>query len=119
MFFEKEVNSPLRNVLERQPTKKGPNVFNFEISKFFCAKDPFKKDVQQIFFCKTLRLYHHLQHVVDCEIESMDHKSYEICNLNMFEMIVNTSELIKKLVNRELLIFKRFQVDPKEIKCPL
>lgn len=22
MFFEKEVNSPLRNVLERQPTKK-------------------------------------------------------------------------------------------------
>jgi hypothetical protein len=30
--IEEEVNSPLRNVLEREPTKKGPNVSNFEIS---------------------------------------------------------------------------------------
>ncbi len=45
--FEEEINSPLRNVLERQPTKKGPNVFNFEILEFFGAKDPFKKCVQQ------------------------------------------------------------------------
>jgi hypothetical protein len=43
--FEEEVNSPLRNVFERQPTKKKPNVSNFEISKFFGAKDPCKKDV--------------------------------------------------------------------------
>jgi hypothetical protein len=42
-----EVNSPLINVFERQPTKKRPNVSNFEISKFFGAKDPFKKDVVQ------------------------------------------------------------------------
>jgi hypothetical protein len=66
-----------------------------------------------------LKCYHHLHHVVDCEIESIDHKSYENCNLNIFEMIVNTSELIKELVNRELLIFKRFRVDPKEINWPL
>ncbi len=31
----------------------------------------------------------------------------------------NTSELVKKLVNRELLIFRIFQMDAKEIKNPL
>jgi len=41
------MNSPLINVFERQPTKKRPNVSNFEILKFFGAKDPFKKYVVQ------------------------------------------------------------------------
>jgi len=36
-----------------------------------------------------------------------------------FEMIANTSELVAKLVNIEILIFRTFQVDPKEIKWPL
>jgi hypothetical protein len=43
----------------------------------------------------------------------------ENCNLNFFEMTTNINEPMKELVNRELLIFKRFQVDPKDIKCPL
>jgi len=43
----KDMNSPLINVFERQPTKKRPNVSNFEILKFFGAKDPFKKYVVQ------------------------------------------------------------------------
>jgi hypothetical protein len=34
-------------------------------------------------------------------------------------MIVSTSEPMTELVHKELLIFKRFQVDPKEIKCLL
>jgi len=34
-------------------------------------------------------------------------------------MTVNTSVSMAKLVNKELLIFRRFQMDPKEIKCPL
>jgi hypothetical protein len=29
------------------------------------------------------------------------------------------NELTKEVVNKELLIFKRFQVDVKDIKCPL
>jgi len=45
--FEEKVNFPLRNILEKQPTKKRPNVSNFEISKFFGAKDHFKKYVVQ------------------------------------------------------------------------
>ncbi len=40
--FDEKMNSPLK-----QFAKKRPNVFNFKISKFFGAKDPFKKDVMQ------------------------------------------------------------------------
>jgi len=36
---------------------------------------------------------------------------------NIFEIIANTSELVKELVNKNLLIFKRFQVNVKAIKC--
>jgi len=32
-------------------------------------------------------------------------------------MTKNTNELMKELVSRELLIFKGFQVDAKDIKC--
>jgi hypothetical protein len=34
-------------------------------------------------------------------------------------MIASINETIMKLVNRELLIFKHYQVDVKNIKCPL
>jgi hypothetical protein len=34
-------------------------------------------------------------------------------------MTTSTSEPTKELVNRELLIFKHYQVDVKNIKCPL
>ncbi len=39
--FEEEVDSPLRDVLEKQPAIKKPNVSNSEISKVFGAKDLF------------------------------------------------------------------------------
>jgi hypothetical protein len=38
--------------------------------------------------------------------------------LNIFEQIVNTNELMKKLVGKELLIFKRNQLHIKNIKYP-
>jgi len=34
-------------------------------------------------------------------------------------MSTTMNELTKEVVNKELLIFKRFQVDVKDIKCPL
>jgi hypothetical protein len=40
-------------------------------------------------------------------------------NLDIFEMSTRTSEPIKEVVNKELLLFKRFQVDVKDIKCLL
>jgi hypothetical protein len=34
-------------------------------------------------------------------------------------MVASTSELTKELINRKLLIFQRYQVDAKNIKCLL
>ncbi len=39
--------------------------------------------------------------------------------MDIFEHIASTSELIEELVKRELLIFRRYQLDVKDIKCPL
>jgi len=38
---------------------------------------------------------------------------------NIFEMVVGTNEPAKELVNWELMIFHKFQVDAKDIKCLL
>ncbi len=40
-------------------------------------------------------------------------------SLDIFQETPSTSELAKKLVTKKLLIFKRYQVDPKKIKFPL
>jgi hypothetical protein len=51
-------------------------------------------------------------HVANMQID-------EESSLDIFEMSIRTSEPTKEVVNKELLIFKRFQVDVKDIKCPL
>jgi hypothetical protein len=66
-----------------------------------------------------LKCYHHLHLVVNYDVEFKEHTSYEDINMYIFEMTTNTNEPMTKLVNREFLIFRRFQVDPKEIKCCL
>lgn len=40
------------------------------------------------------------------------------CNLNIFEHIASTSEPTKEFVNKELLIFKQYQVNVKNMKYP-
>jgi len=45
--FEEESNFLLRDVLEKQPAIKRPNVSNSTISEVFGAKDILKKDVVQ------------------------------------------------------------------------
>lgn len=39
-------------------------------------------------------------------------------SFNIFEMFVGTNEPTKEVVNKELQMFKRFQVNVKDIKCP-
>ncbi len=41
--FEEEVNNPMKNGLEIQPTKKKPNVSAKKNFKFFSTKDPLKR----------------------------------------------------------------------------
>jgi len=45
------------------------------------------------------------------DVEFMEHKSYEDNSLDIFEMIIRTSEPMAKLDNIELLVFRRFQMD--------
>jgi hypothetical protein len=40
-------------------------------------------------------------------------------SLDIFQMTTNTSEPTIEFINRELLIFKYYQVDVKNIECPL
>jgi hypothetical protein len=65
-----------------------------------------------------LKSYHRLHPLFKVE-SSFVHKIYEDISLNIFEMVVNTSELTKELIDRKLLIFQRYQVDAKNIKCLL
>jgi hypothetical protein len=41
-----------------------------------------------------------------------------IKGLDIFEMTTNKSEPTTKLINKKLMIFKRYEVDVKDIKCP-
>jgi hypothetical protein len=39
------------------------------------------------------------------------------CNLDIYEQIASTNELVEELVKKELLVLKRHQLDVKDIKC--
>ncbi len=64
-----------------------------------------------------LKFYQHL-HPMTKSIECVDEIDNENSNLDIFQQTISTNKPSKKLVTRELLIFKRYQVDPKDIKCP-
>jgi hypothetical protein len=40
-------------------------------------------------------------------------------SLDIFQLTTSTNEPSKELVTKELVIFKRYKVNPKDIKCPL
>jgi hypothetical protein len=48
-----------------------------------------------------------------------DMQTHEENSLDIFEMFVGISEPTKEVVNKELMMFRRFQMDVKDIKCPL
>jgi hypothetical protein len=62
--------------------------------------------------------YYHLHPLLKVE-NSFPNKDDEDCNLEVLEMVAITNEHAKELVNYELSIFQKYQVDMKDIKCPL
>ncbi len=58
-------------------------------------------------------------HWLKSERGVVDQKVGEDMSLDNFEMTTNISKPIMELVNREFLIFKHYQMDVKDIKCPL
>ncbi len=69
-------------------------------------------------FPMLLKFYYHLHPLCQVENDFINNID-QYNNLNIFEMITTTNELVKKLVNWELLVFQRFQIDAKDIKCHL
>jgi hypothetical protein len=46
-------------------------------------------------------------------------QTHEENSLDIFEMSTGTNEPTKEVVNKELLMFRRFQMNVKDIKCLL
>jgi hypothetical protein len=66
-----------------------------------------------------LKCHYHLHLLVESKGVVVDQRVEKDNNLDIFEMIANTIKPTIKLMNRKLLIFKHYQMDVKEIKCPL
>lgn len=66
-----------------------------------------------------VKCYHHLHQMVKFESEFVEQIMDANCNLDIFEMTIETNEPSKNIVKRQFLIFKRYQVDANEITCPL
>ncbi len=62
-----------------------------------------------------LKCYHHLHPLMKNVI--VDQGFDENYGLGIFEILASSNELMKELVNKEFLIFMRFQVDAKDIIC--
>ncbi len=76
-----------------------------------------KYDRRTLYFM-FLKCYYHLHPMIE-SIGCVDQTIDEDCGLDIFQQIVSISEPTKKLVTMELLIFRHYQVDPKNIMCPL
>jgi hypothetical protein len=74
-----------------------------------------KKSLFLMFF----KFYYHLHPLVESKRGVVEQRVEEEKNLDIFEMIASINELTTKLVDKKLLIFKCYQVDVKDIKCPL
>jgi hypothetical protein len=66
-----------------------------------------------------LKCYYHLHLLVESKRGVDDQRVEDDMNLDIFELTTNSSEPTTKLVNKKLLIFRHYQMDDKDIKCPL
>jgi hypothetical protein len=66
-----------------------------------------------------VKYYHDLHPLIGNGNAYVKEMVIEDCNMDIFEMTIKTNGPIKVVINRELLISKKYQVDKKEIKCPL
>jgi hypothetical protein len=88
------------------------SLISCERSKVIVEKCDKKSLFPMLFKC-----YYHLHSLVGSERGVVHQRIEKDKNLDIFEMIPNISEPTTKLVNRELLIFRRYQVDVKNVKC--
>jgi hypothetical protein len=66
-----------------------------------------------------VKCHEHLHPLVRLDTNYVNQDIFEQdCNLNIFEQTTNTSEPVEELVKMELLVFRKYQLDVKDIKCP-
>jgi hypothetical protein len=73
---------------------------------------------QRSLFPMLLRCYHILHLMAKFRLVA-NMQTNEKNSLDILEMSPRLNEPTKEVVNEELLMFRRFQVDVKDIKCPL
>jgi len=66
-----------------------------------------------------LKCHYYLHPLVESKRGLVDQRVENDNSLDIFEMIANTSEPPLELISRELLVFNDYQVDVKDIECPL
>jgi len=66
-----------------------------------------------------LKCYHYLHSMVESKVVCANQIRNAKSDLDIFEQTPSTSELAIELVTRKMLIFKCYQVNSKEFKCPL
>jgi hypothetical protein len=66
-----------------------------------------------------MKSYYHLHPLIKSDNDFVDMKVDDDINLYIFQITTGNTKSTKKLVKRELLVFRCYQVDLKEIKCPL
>ncbi len=77
-----------------------------------------KYDIKFLWFMFFM-CHYHLHPLDEYEKGIVDQRVEEDSSLDIFEMTTNISELAMELINRELLVFKRYQMDVKNIYCQL
>jgi hypothetical protein len=65
------------------------------------------------------KCHYNLHPLVESKRGIVDQGVEEDNNLDIFEMIISTSDLVMEPINKKLLIFKHCQMDVKDFKCPL
>jgi hypothetical protein len=66
-----------------------------------------------------VKLYNHLHRIVDNGSSFANQEVDKDCGLDIFQMTNISTKTTKEIVTGELLEFKRFHVNLKEIKNPL
>jgi hypothetical protein len=71
-------------------------------------------------YLMLVKCHEHLHPLVRLDTNSINQNIFEHnYNLNIFEQTANTNEPAEELVKMELLVFRRYQLDAKDIKCPI
>ncbi len=75
---------------------------------------------KKILYFMFVKCHEHLHPLVRLDRNCVDQDVFEQdCSLDIFEQTTHTSKPIEELVKKELLVFRRYQLDVKDIKCVL